>query len=176
MGIDKGRVRHRNTRTAVCDNEYQRMLIKAYEHLARRTESDFNRRVHHRLLLSRENRHPLSIESINKFMTVHEGKTAVVVGTVTNDERMLVVPKMRVAALRFTETARARIEKVGGECLTLDQLALDAPKGNNCVLLRGKMSSREAQKHFGIPGQKHSHVKPYGKNKGRNHRDKNTQH
>ncbi|PON98218.1 Ribosomal protein [Trema orientale] len=31
----------------------------------------------------------------------------------------------------FTETARARIEKAGGECLTFDQLALRAPLGQN---------------------------------------------
>lgn len=40
---------------------------------------------------------------------------------------------MKVTALRFTETARARIEKAGGECLTFDQLALRAPLGQNTV-------------------------------------------
>lgn len=39
------------------------------------------------------------------------GKIAVVVGTVTDDVRLFEVPKVRVAALRFTETARARITK-----------------------------------------------------------------
>lgn len=38
-----------------------------------------------------------------------EGKTAVIVGTVTDDARLLEVPKLSVAALRFTETARTRI-------------------------------------------------------------------
>lgn len=38
----------------------------------------------------------------------------VVVGTVTDDQRILNVPKITVAALRFTETARARIRKAGG--------------------------------------------------------------
>lgn len=32
-------------------------------------------------------------------------------GTVTDDVRLFDVPKIRVAALRFTETARARITK-----------------------------------------------------------------
>lgn len=52
-----------------------------------------------------------------------------IVGTVTDDIRLLEVPKLKVAALRFTETARARIIKAGGECLTLDQLVLRAPTG-----------------------------------------------
>ena len=53
-----------------------------------------------------------------------EGKIAAIVGTVTDDARMYEVPRMKVCALRFTETARARIIKAGGECLTFDQLAL----------------------------------------------------
>jgi ribosomal protein L18E len=36
---------------------------------------------------------------------------------------LLEVPKLSVAALRFTATARARIEKAGGEALTIDELA-----------------------------------------------------
>lgn len=47
-------------------------------------------------------------------------RIAVVVGTVTDDIRVLEVPKLTVAALKFTETARARIVKAGGKCLTLD--------------------------------------------------------
>ena len=63
---------------------------------------------------------------------------------------MLEVPKLSIAALRVTKTARERIEKSGGEVITLDQLALRAPKGSNTVLLRGKRNSREAVKHFGM--------------------------
>lgn len=62
-----------------------------------------------------------------------EDKIAVVVGTVTDDKRVCEVPAMKVTALRFTETARARIVKAGGECLTFDQLALRAPLGQNTV-------------------------------------------
>lgn len=57
-------------------------------------------------------------------------RIAVVIGTVTDDQRQLEVPKMTVAALKFTETARARILNAGGKCLTLDQLVLLAPTGN----------------------------------------------
>jgi Ribosomal protein 60S L18 and 50S L18e len=41
-----------------------------------------------------------------------EGKIAVLVGTITDDKRLYELPKLRVVALRFTETARARILKV----------------------------------------------------------------
>lgn len=53
------------------------------------------------------------------------------VGTVTDDIRLLDVPKMSVAALKFTETARARITKAGGKCLTLDELVMQAPTGTS---------------------------------------------
>lgn len=96
-----------------------------------------------------------------------ENTIAVMVGTVTDDERLLVVPKMTVAAMKFTTAARARIIKAGGEALTLDQLAQRAPTGSNTVLLRGKRTAREANKYFGVPGARHSHVKPRVRSSGR---------
>lgn len=54
------------------------------------------------------------------------------------------VPAMKVTALRFTETARARIEKAGGECLTFDQLALRAPLGQNTVIIAARFLFRRA--------------------------------
>ncbi len=63
-------------------------------------------------------------------------KIAVVVGTVTSDERFLNVPKLKLAALHVTSTARARILKAGGEVMTLDQLALRAPTGLLFAFLR----------------------------------------
>lgn len=55
--------------------------------------------------------------------------------------------------------------KAGGEALTLDQLALRTPTGSNTILLRGKRSTREAVKHFGMGP--HKHKKPYTISKGR---------
>ena len=95
------------------------------------------------------------------------GKIAVVVGTITNDVRLLdgINLKFTVAALRATDAARARIVAAGGEVITFDQLALRAPTGTNCVLLRGALKSREVYKHFGrAPGVPHSSTKPYTRN------------
>ena len=48
-------------------------------------------------------------------------RIVVVVGTVTNDNRLLKVPEgLRVCALKFTKAARARIMQAKGECLTFD--------------------------------------------------------
>jgi large subunit ribosomal protein L18e len=117
--------------------------------------------------MSKVNRPVMSVSSIARNLKGKENKVAVVVSKVTDDVRLLNVPKMTVCALRFSKTARARIIKSGGECITFDQLALRAPTGSNCVLLRGPKNSREAVKHFGIPGQPGSSVKPYVRSKGR---------
>merc|ERR550514_1523226 len=108
------------------------------------------------------------MRKLKKYMAGKEAKIAVVVGTVTDDIRELDVPKLRVCALRFTETARARIVKAGGECLTFDQLALQAPLGQGTVLLRSPQKARTAQKYMGkAPGVPNSDTRPRIRSTGR---------
>ncbi|KAF4364103.1 hypothetical protein F8388_018480 [Cannabis sativa] len=172
MGIDlvAGGKSKKTKRTAPkSDDVYLKLLVKLYRFLVRRTGSKFNAVILKRLFMSKVNKAPLSLSRLIRYMQGKvDSKVAVLVGTVTDDIRVHDVPAMKVTALRFTETARARIEKAGGECLTFDQLALRAPLGQNTVLLRGPKNSREAVKHFGpAPGVPHSHTKPYVRSKGR---------
>ncbi len=122
--------------------------------------------------MSKINNAPISVSRLARYMKGKEDKTAVIVGTVTDDPRLLEIPALKIAALRFTETVRARIVKAGGECLTLDQLALRAPKGSNTVLLRGRKTARESVKYFGhrtSVNNPHTHdgVKPRVRSTGR---------
>jgi len=173
MGIDLDRhhVRSSHRKAPKSDNVYLKLLVKLYRFLARRTDANFNKIVLKRLFMSRINRPPMSISRIvSKVSTesaqkAYKDKTIAVVGTVTDDNRLLTVPELHIAALRFTATARARIEKAGGECMTLDQLAMKHPTGSNVVLLRGPKNAREAVKHFGMGP--HKHKKPYIESKGR---------
>ncbi|GFZ16914.1 60S ribosomal protein L18 [Actinidia rufa] len=73
-----------------------------------RTGSKFNAVILKWLFMSKVSKPPISLSSLIRFT---EGK---------GHE----VPPLKVMALRFTETARARIEKAGGECLTFGQHAL----------------------------------------------------
>jgi large subunit ribosomal protein L18e len=121
-----------------------------------RTDSAFNKVVLRRLFMSRINRPPVSLSKIVANRAGEsDSRTVVIIGTVTDDNRLLTVPKLSVAALRFTATARARILAASGEALTLDQLALKAPTGSNTLLLRGPKNAREAVKHFGFGPHKH---------------------
>ena len=132
------------------------MLVKLYRFLARRTDSRFNKVVLRRLFMSKINRPPVSVSRV-MYLSRNQGgiakdasespKTVVVVGTITDDNRVLEVPKLSVAALRFTNTARARIEAAGGECL-----------------MRGPKNAREAVRHFGFGP--HKHKKPFVRSKG----------
>merc|ERR1711998_77848 len=156
MGFDKGtqsvgKTKVKFRKAPKSDNLYLKLLVKLYRFLARRTDAKFNSIVLKRLFMSKINRPPLSLSKLAAFMKGSEGKIAVLVGTITDDVRMYEVPKLKVCALRFTETARARIVAAGGECYTFDQLAVMCPTGSNTVLLRGPKNSREAVKHFGAP-------------------------
>jgi len=180
IDLDRHHVRNTHRTAPKSDNVYLKLLVKLYRFLARkssqhpeprhesavgevrqkldtditthpgRTDANFNKVVLRRLFMSRINRPPVSISRIAGQFKGQEEKIVVVVGTITDDNRLLQVPKMTVAALRFTATARARIQAAGGEAITLDQLALRAPTGSNTLLLRGPKNAREAVKHFGF--------------------------
>lgn len=168
-------MRNTHRKAPKSDNAYLKLLVKLYRFLARksqhrrpptaepairlltthqttgRTDSAFNKVVLRRLFTSRINRPPVSLSRVKaNLKNGNDKKTVVVVGTITDDNRLLEVPKVQIAALRFTATARARILAAGGSALTLDQLALEKPTGANTLLLRGPKNNREAVKHFGF--------------------------
>ncbi len=119
--------------------------------------------------MSRQHKRPISLVRIQKIVNknkISNDKIIAVVGSITNDNRILEVPKLRVCALRITEAARKRITANGGEVLTFDQLAVTAPEGKGVVLLRGNYNT-ESRKHFGPAGVKGSHSKPKVISKGR---------
>ena len=179
MSIDLkagGRIRLHKKRKVKSTNIYHKLLIKLYKFLSRRTKSKFNKSVLKRLLNSRINRSPISLSKLVKFsqrkqITESEknGQEIIlaVVGTVTDDNRILEIPSMRICAIKFTEKARERILNSKGKCITFDQLAINRPNGESVILLRGSRD-REAKKHFGpAPGVPGSHAKPYVRSKGR---------
>ncbi|XP_074990916.1 large ribosomal subunit protein eL18 isoform X1 [Calonectris borealis] len=179
MGIDIRHNRDRKVRRREPKSQdiYLRLLVKLYRFLARRTNSAFNKVILKRLFMSRTNRPPLSLSRMHPISPPQirmmkrpgrEDKTAVVVGTVTDDIRIQDVPKLKLCALRVTRGARTRILRAGGTILTFDQLAMASPKGKGTVLLSGPRKAREVYRHFGkAPGTPHSHTKPYVRSKGR---------
>ena len=127
MGIDLvaggRRVGHNVRKAPVSQDVYLKLLVKLYRFyfieiftynthlekfsfLARRTESKFAGVIAKRLCMSRLNKAPISLSRLVRYMKGKEDKVAVIVGAVTNDARLLEVPKLTICALRFTEDAR----------------------------------------------------------------------
>ncbi|KAG6926703.1 ribosomal protein L18 [Chelydra serpentina] len=172
MGVDIRHNKDRKVRRTEPKSQdiYLRLLVKLYRFLARRTNSRFNKVVLKRLFMSRTNRPPLALSRMIRKMKLpgRDNKTAVVVGTITDDIRIHDIPKLKVCALRVTQGARSRILKAGRQIMTFDQLAMAAPKGQGTVLLSGPRKGHEVYRHFGkAPGTPHSHTKPYVRSKGR---------
>lgn len=147
------------------DNPYLKLCTKLYKFLARRTASNFNKVVAKRLCQTGKSKAPLSLSKLGQHLKNKDTDkiTAVVTGTVTNDPRLLEVKSgMKVCALRFTETARKRLEKAGGSCMTFEELAMKAPEGKNCLLLRGPVKARTVERYFGkATGVPDSTTRPY---------------
>jgi len=87
QSVGKAKVRFRKAPKS--ENVYIKLLVKLYRFLARRTDAKFNAVVLKRLFMSRSNRPPMSISKIAKEMKGKDKKIAVLVGTVTNDVRIL---------------------------------------------------------------------------------------
>ncbi|EAX88640.1 60S ribosomal protein L18, putative [Trichomonas vaginalis G3] len=163
MGVDLDhRVPRKQRQEPKSEDAQMRMLHNLYAFLARRTGNDFNAKIARRLCISRTNRRPYSLSRLATDLKDKEDETiAVLVAKITNDERLLEVPKMKVCALKFTETARDRILAAGGECITFDQLAQLRPTGDKCLLLEGDRTHRLVNKHFGAaPGDDNSKTRP----------------
>ncbi|KAL9651189.1 hypothetical protein ABK040_008260 [Willaertia magna] len=171
MGVDKKWLAKSRERTAPrkftrSTDVYNVLLARLYKFLARRASTPFNKTVLKRLLQVRQNKRPIClgklVEHLNAQPEEKKNSVAVIVGTITNDIRLLDVPQgLRVCALHVTETARKRIVEHGGQVLSFDQLAQVSPDGKGCLLLRGNKNT-EKRRHFGLaPGQSGSHAKPY---------------
>ena len=103
QGVDIRHNKDRKVRRTAPKSEdiYLRLLVKLYRFLARRTDAKFNEIVLRRLFMSKINRPPISLARLIRNMKKEgrEGKTAVVIGTVTNDLRIFKVPKLTVRTI-----------------------------------------------------------------------------
>lgn len=100
MGKDISHKYDRKVRRTAPKSEdpYLRLLAKLFRYLSRRTDAKFNKIVMKRLFMSRLYRPPMSVSRLARQMKKkgREDKIAVVVGTVTDDSRIVELPKMTV--------------------------------------------------------------------------------
>ena len=134
-------------------NPYLQALFKVYDEVAKKTGSELITNVRKRLLFPRSLKLPLSVTKAVVQTQKNPGKIAVcalpVCGDVRLDESEMI--PVRLAALKFTKSARAQIEKAGGECMLLDEYIQRYPTGEDSFLIMPKLSKRQANEFFGKP-------------------------
>ena len=74
----------------------------------------------------------VNVASINRYTSADE--TVVVPGKVLSNGSL--DHKVEVAALKFSEAAKAEIEKAGGECISIADLVEKNPKGSNVKIMQ----------------------------------------
>lgn len=112
-------------------NVHHRKLLHYLRKKARENDAPIWRRVAELLEKPTRGRPEVNISKINR--NTREGDVVVVPGKVlgsgTLDHRVV------VAAYAFTKAARAKIESVGGEVLTIPQLVERNPQGSGVRIL-----------------------------------------
>ncbi len=81
---------------------------------------------------SRSNRPEVNIKQINRISS--ENDTILILGKVLGSGTLN--HPVKVAALNFSMSARSKIEKAGGECLSLPQLIEINPKGSGVQIIK----------------------------------------
>uniref|UniRef100_A0A8C0U4L4 Large ribosomal subunit protein uL15/eL18 domain-containing protein n=1 Tax=Cyanistes caeruleus TaxID=156563 RepID=A0A8C0U4L4_CYACU len=121
-------------------------LFPLYRFLARRTNAPFNRVVLKRLFMSRSNRPPLALSRLIRMMRKpgREDKTAVVVGTVTDDVHVAGVA-LRV---RVGEEGAVDLLELGAADAAVGALALEALVPAAQLLLRVARARLQVLQHL----------------------------
>ncbi|XP_051912641.1 60S ribosomal protein L18-like [Hippocampus zosterae] len=163
-----GRQKQRNLRKPRTTNVQLRGLIKYFTSCRGARPCAFNKVILKRLCQSRTTRCPSHCPGSSRIWVPSLERTAVVVGTVTNDLRLLELPKLRVCALRFTTQAPSPDHQGRRQVCHLRPAGpVEIRTARTTCLMRGPRF-REAKRHFGLaPGQKGSTTAPYVRAKSR---------
>lgn len=107
-------------------NFHVRRLIKLMRKAAHEHNADLWRAVAEEIDVPARRRRSVNISRINRF--VKEGETAIVPGKVLGAG--VIKHPIHVAALSFSKQAKSKIIKVGGECISIEELIKRNPKGS----------------------------------------------
>lgn len=90
------------------------------------------KKVAAKLEKSTRNQPEVNVANINRYTS--ENETVVIPGKVLSNGNL--DHKVVVAALKFSETAKAEIEKAGGNCISIADLVEKNPKGSNVKIMQ----------------------------------------
>lgn len=149
-------------------NPLLQSLADFFIKVAKNSSNDDIKRIAKRLTMSNKDRPVVRVSEIVKELQENSEKVAVVVGKVVDDERLIILPSMRIVALQWSRSVQEKVEKCGGSFFTLDQLFKVAPNIENIVLIQGDRMKRKSARFWGkAPGQKGSTTLPRANKKRR---------
>jgi large subunit ribosomal protein L18e len=107
-------------------------LISLLKDTSRDNEVNIWRDIATRLESPSKNYAEVNLSKINRYAV--NGDTIIVPGKVLGSG--MLETSVRVAALNFSESASCKIRGANGECMTIEQLIRDNPKGSKVRILR----------------------------------------
>jgi large subunit ribosomal protein L18e len=106
-------------------------LIEDLKEASNRNDAGIWKAVAKELSRSRRNRRSVDIWRINRYTS--KGDTVVVPGKLLGDGAL--DHKVNVAAFRFTESVRKKVELTGGDLMTIQELIKKNPKGSGVKIM-----------------------------------------
>ncbi|HOJ96902.1 MAG TPA: 50S ribosomal protein L18e [Methanospirillum sp.] len=107
-------------------------LIRLLKQTSRENEVEIWSDIASRLEKSRKNYAEVNVSKINRY--AQEGETLIVPGKVLGSG--VVEAGVTVAALSFSDAAVSKITKANGQCMSIEQLLSQNPKGSRTRILR----------------------------------------
>ncbi len=107
-------------------------LISLLKDASRQNGTNIWRDIASRLEAPARNYAEVNLSKISRY--AGNGETIVVPGKVLGSG--MLETSVRVAALNFSQTAETKIREAKGQCLTIEELLVDNPKGSRVRILR----------------------------------------
>jgi large subunit ribosomal protein L18e len=120
------------TRTVAKTNPRLSNLILLLKNTSRENEAKIWREIANRLETSNRNYAEVNLSKINRY--AQDGETIIVPGKVLGSGALS--QSVKVAALNFSASATSKIRDANGQCMTIEQLLQDNPKGSGVRILR----------------------------------------
>ncbi len=107
-------------------------LIALLKNQSRENEAKIWREIASRLETPNRNYAEVNLSKINRY--AQDGETIIVPGKVLGSG--MLEQSVKVAALNFSASATSKITDAKGQCMTIEQLLRDNPKGSGVRILR----------------------------------------
>ncbi len=113
-------------------NPYLKQLIDNLKRKSLESKAPIWKNVAEKLAKPTRSRITVNLYDIER--NVADGETVIVPGVVLSSG--VLSKKVNVAAWRISPTAKSKIQKAGGECLTVDELVAKNSKGSNVRIMQ----------------------------------------